>query len=113
LLSLEALRGNWSPEAEWRRFENEQGQTVTVSTTQRHNPLRQTVEYRIYRRWQDDGQARVETEGTVLRFVYPQEMIALLGYNGFTIRDAYGDWDRRPLAADSPRMIYVCQLVER
>jgi len=26
-----------------------------------------------------------------------------------TIRDAYGDWDRQPLTADSPRMIYVCQ----
>ena len=44
-----------------------------------------------------------------LRFVYPQELEALLHYNGLAVRDAYGDWDRRPLAADSPRMIYVCQ----
>ena len=29
--------------------------------------------------------------------------------NDLAIRDAYGDWDRRPLGSDSPRMIYVCQ----
>ena len=50
------------------------------------------------------------TERTTLRRVYPQEMEALLHYNGLAIRVAYGDWDRWPLTAESPRMIYVCQL---
>lgn len=80
-----------------------------VSTAQRHDALRQTVEYVLYRRWDEDGQPRVRTEHTTLRFVYPAEMEALLHYNGLAIRDAYGDWDRRPLANDSPRMIYVCE----
>ena len=35
---------------------------------------------------------------------------ALLHYNGLAIREAYGDWDRRPLTGASPRMIYVCRL---
>lgn len=109
LLTPAALAGEWSEETEWRRFENERGQTVIVSTTQRHNALRQTVEYRVYRRWREDGYDRVATEGTVLRFVYPQEMAALLHYNGLAIRDVYGDWDRQPLTAASPRMIYVCR----
>jgi SAM-dependent methyltransferase len=109
LLTPEAIAGNWSEETVWRQFENERGQTVTVSTLQRHDAIRQTVEYVVHRRWQEDGHERVHTERAVLRLVYPQEMEALLHYNGFTIREAYGDWDRQPLSGTSPRMIYVCQ----
>ena len=72
--------------------------------------MRQTVEYVIHRRWHEDGRAEARTERTTLRLVYPQEMEGLLHYNGLTIRDAYGDWDRRPLTGESPRMIYVCRL---
>jgi SAM-dependent methyltransferase len=109
LLTPAALAGDWSEETPWRRFTDDQGRDITVSTAQRHDPLRQTVEYRIYRRWQEGGRDEVETEGTTLRLVYPQEMAALLHYNGLAIEDAYGDWDRRPLTGDSPRMIYVCR----
>ncbi|HUG15665.1 MAG TPA: class I SAM-dependent methyltransferase [Thermomicrobiales bacterium] len=108
LLTPEALAGDWSAETAWRKYENERGQTVAVSTQQRHDALQQTVEYVIHRRWQADGREQVHTERAVLRFVYPREMEALLHYNGLAIRDAYGDWDRRPLDGMSPRMIYVC-----
>ena len=109
LFDLSTPDGAWSPEIPWRTFENEQGQTVNVSTTQRHDPIRQTVTYAIHRRWREAEEERVKTEQTTLRYVYPAEMEALLHYNGLAIRDAYGDWDRQPLAATSPRMIYVCQ----
>lgn len=109
LLTPEAIAGEWSDETVWRQFEDERGQTVTVSTQQRHDAILQIVEYRVHRRWQEDGQPMLRTERAVLRLVYPQEMEALLHYNGFSIRDAYGDWDRQPLTATSPRMIYVCQ----
>jgi SAM-dependent methyltransferase len=109
LLTPEAIAGDWSEDTVWRQFENEHGQTVTVSTQQRHDAVRQTVEYLVHRRWQEDSQDKVVTERAVLRLVYPQEMETLLHYNGFSIRDAYGDWDRQPLTGNSPRMIYVCQ----
>jgi len=109
LLTPGALAGEWSEETPWRRFVDEQGRDVAVSTAQRHDALRQTIEYRIYRRWREGGHDRVETEGTVLRLVYPQEMEALLHYNGLAIQDTYGDWDRRPLTGESLRMIYVCR----
>lgn len=109
LLTAAALEGNWSEETEWRRYENTGGQLVTVSTAQRHDAVRQTVEYVIHQRWHEDGRAEVRTERTTLRLVYPQEMEALLHYNGLAIRDAYGDWDRRPLTGQGPRMIYVCR----
>lgn len=110
LLTAEALSGEWSEDTVWRVFENERGQTVTVSTQQRHDAMQQTVEYAIHRRWQEDGSEQTVTERAVLRLVYPREMEMLLHYNGLEIRAAYGDWDKRPLAADSPRMIYVCRV---
>lgn len=109
LLTAAALAGGWSEEVPWRQYEDAQGHLVSVSTAQRHDALRQTVEYVIYQRWQEGGEEQFKTERTILRFVYPQEMEALLHYNGLAVRDAYGDWDRQPLTADSPRMIYVCQ----
>ncbi len=50
-----------------------------------------------------------KTLRTALRYVFPQEMEALLFYNGFQIRSCYGDWQQEPLAATSRAMIYVCQ----
>jgi SAM-dependent methyltransferase len=110
LLTPEAVAGAWSAETVWRQFEDARGHTVTVSTAQRHDAVRQTVEYVIYRRWNEDARDEVRTERAALRLVYPREMGALLHYNGLAIRDAFGDWDRRPLTNDSPRMIYVCEL---
>ena len=109
LLTPETLTEEWTEETVWRQFEDERGQTVTVSTAQCHDVVRQIVEYVIYRCWQEGGSDQVRTERAALRFVYPQEMEALLRYNGLAIRDAYGDWDRRPLDGTSSRMIYVCQ----
>jgi ubiquinone/menaquinone biosynthesis C-methylase UbiE len=110
LLTPEALSGEWSPETVWKTYENARGQTVTLTTSQRYDALRQTVEYVLIERWQEDGQPRETRDTTSLRLVYPQEMEALLHYNGLAIRDAYGDWDRQPLSGASPRMIYVCTL---
>jgi hypothetical protein len=46
---------------------------------------------------------------SALRYVFPQEMEALLFYNGFQICSCYGNWQQEPLTATSPYMIYVCQ----
>mgnify|MGYP001130417386 CR=1 FL=1 len=110
LFTPETPAGAWSAEAPWRTYENAAGQTVAVTTAQRHDALRQTMDYAIYHRWREDGRDAERRETTTLRFVYPAELEALLHYNGLAIREAFGDWDRRPLANDSPRMIYVCQL---
>jgi 2-polyprenyl-3-methyl-5-hydroxy-6-metoxy-1,4-benzoquinol methylase len=56
-----------------------------------------------------DGQREEKTLRTALRYVYPQELEALLYYNGFQIRTLYGDWRQEPLTAASPEMICVCE----
>ena len=45
-----------------------------------------------------------------MRIFYPQELEALLHYNGFTVLEQYGDYDHGPLTAASRTMVYVCRL---
>lgn len=42
------------------------------------------------------------------RQFFPQELEALLHYNGFELRELYGDFDRSPLSAASESQICVC-----
>ena len=56
-----------------------------------------------------DGRTEERTNRVGLRYVFPQEMEALLHYNGFKIHTVYGDWQQNPLTAESPAMIYICQ----
>jgi hypothetical protein len=44
-----------------------------------------------------------------VRFTFPQELEALLHYNGFTIIRQYGDWNLEPLTAASTSIITVCR----
>ena len=44
------------------------------------------------------------------RQFYPQELEALLHYNGFAITEQYGGFDRSPLAADSATNLVHCKL---
>ena len=44
-----------------------------------------------------------------MRCFYPQELDALLHYNGFKTLRKYGDFDRSPFKADSPKQILICR----
>ena len=59
-------------------------------------------------RWTDaSGQEKLRVAPLSLRYVFPQEMEALLHYNGFEIVEVYGDADCSPLTNESSAMIYV------
>lgn len=86
------------------------GQLVVTEEPSVYDPLTQ-IQHRSSRyRWLAPDGRQVETSKHIaLRYVFPQEIEALLHYNGFSIRATYGDWQGNPLAADSPEMIFVCQ----
>jgi SAM-dependent methyltransferase len=44
-----------------------------------------------------------------LRMFYPQEIDALLSYNGFTIDHKYGDFESAPYGSESPKQLIVCR----
>ena len=44
-----------------------------------------------------------------MRMYFPQELEALLHYNGLTVEDKYGDFDLRPFDSNSPQQLVVCR----
>jgi len=45
-----------------------------------------------------------------LRIFFPQELDAILKYNGFKINAKYGDFDQTPFTSDSRRQVFSCQV---
>lgn len=43
-----------------------------------------------------------------MRIFYPQEIDALLHYNGFKIEDKFGDYDEKPFTSTSTKQVIVC-----
>ena len=86
------------------------GGKLVVTEEQSYDPITQIQRYTCPHQWHlPDGQIVEKTYRTALRYVFPQEMEALLYYNGFQIRACYGNWQQEPLTAASGEMIYVCQ----
>ena len=82
-----------------------------ISTEQQHYDPMTQIQHCVgdYRWLHPDGEQEQKTLRVALRYVFPQEMEALLFHNGFQIRTVYGDWQQNPLTADLPAMIYVCE----
>lgn len=87
------------------------GGRLVASEQQQYDPISQIQHYTFLNRWfNGEGQLQKEkTERTALRYVFPQEMEALLFHNGFRIEACYGSWEQEPLSATSRYMIYVCK----
>ena len=90
-------------------FMNTNGIEVRVSRRWVYDPIAQVVHLTSYKRWYENGQEHTRTARTALRYTFPQELAALLYYNGFTIERQYGDWNREPLSGTSPSIISVCR----
>jgi SAM-dependent methyltransferase len=90
-------------------YVNADGYKVRVTTTQVYDHVAQIVHVRGTKRWHDGEQEHTQVTRTALRYTFPQELAALLHYNGFTILRRYGDWNEEPLTAASPSIISVCR----
>jgi ubiquinone/menaquinone biosynthesis C-methylase UbiE len=95
-----------------QKFTAPDGMQLMVIEQQRYDAMTQIQHYTSRYRWFHPGGQQMEKEKTLrtaLRYVFPQEMEALLYHNGFQICSCYGNWQQTPLTATSPAMIYVCQ----
>jgi 2-polyprenyl-3-methyl-5-hydroxy-6-metoxy-1,4-benzoquinol methylase len=93
-----------------QHFTTSDGRRLVITEAQHYDPLTQIQHYRSRHHWRyPDGRQEEQTLRTALRYVFPQEMEALLHYNGFEIVACYGDWQQAPLTATAPAMIYVCR----
>lgn len=96
-------------ETEWPSYINKDGHVVRVFTTQVYDPIAQIVHLAGIKRWHDGEKDHVTWSRIALRYTFPQELKALLHYNGFDVARTYGDWDASPLTTASPSIISVCR----
>ena len=87
-----------------------EGHQVSVSYTQVYDPLAQMMYWTSYRRWNNGQRVHKKQTHIACRFTYPQELEALLYYNGFEVIHQYGDWNKEELRATSPSIISICQV---
>ena len=86
------------------------GYRVSVSFKQSYDPLAQTIYWTSYRRWNDGKDNHIKETHIACRFTHPQELEALLHYNGFQVIEQYGNWNREKLSATSPSIISICKM---
>ena len=97
------------PEEEFdQSYLSVEGFQVAVSFTQGYDPIKQVMYWTSYRRWHDGARSHQKETHIACRFTYPQELEALLHYNGFQIIEQYGDWEKALLSTSCPSIISVC-----
>jgi hypothetical protein len=98
------------PEEEFdQRYTSVDGYPISVSFTQAYDPIAQVMYWTSYRRWNDGGHENTKETHIACRFTHPQELEALLHYNGFEIIEQYGDWNKAALSASSLSIISICK----
>jgi len=107
----ETARMYQTPRLEIESVDPETGREVLLWVYVRYNLTEQTMRWVS---WADE----LDAQGVVVRRKYrrlwhswlqPEQSRALLTQAGFAIETAYGDFDRRPLADDSPMQIWVAR----
>ena len=96
-------------EPDWHLGADISGRDVRISRAQVYDAINQILHWTTYRRWRVGDQEQTRVTRIAVRFTFPQELEALLHYNGFTIIRRYGDWNLEPLTADSNSIIIVCR----
>lgn len=78
---------------------------VIVTQQSRYDFVTQINSVKTFHKFPGDAP---ELEGSLLmRMYFPQELLALLRYNGLHLVAAYGGYDKSPLSTDAARLIYV------
>jgi SAM-dependent methyltransferase len=80
---------------------------VFVSENSAYDGAAQLNRIRWHFQTGDDPAERAEELD--MRIYFPQELDALLHYNGFEVEAKYGDYDETPFRPSSPRQLVVCR----
>ncbi len=106
--SLPMLLESPEEEQEFGRYvDPDTGAQVVLTNRSRYDPATQIKYNQLYRRVADRPG---EPDGELaMRIYFPQELDALLWYNGFAIEHKYGE-DRRPFDAQSGMQYFVLRL---
>lgn len=102
--------GNVEAEEEWFSYTTPDERDVRVSGFQEYDPIRQVKMETAVRRWTDaTGIEMTKKAPLSLRYFYPQEIEALMHYNGFLNTSFFGDWQLTPLTAESTMILVLAK----
>ncbi len=97
-------------ETSWYDVTHPNGRQVFASGIQWFDHVRQWYVQHCQERWDGvDGELVRPPWQLTLRYVMPQEMEALLHYNGFKIVARYEDYLGEPVSPDEEGFIYLCE----
>ena len=82
---------------------------LDLMRTQVYDHVAQIVYWTTCRRWREGEHEHTSVTRITARYTFPQELAALLHYNGWSIIRQYVDWNLEPLTAASPSIIVVCR----
>jgi len=78
---------------------------IEITENNVYDPATQINTVRLYYALPDGSSERYDL---ILRMWFPQEIDAVVEYNGFKIEEKYGDYDESPFRGYSPKQIVVC-----
>jgi SAM-dependent methyltransferase len=90
-----------------RYTDDKTGQEVQVTQSYKYEADTQIALMVHYREDSDEI-----VGGLNLRMYFPQELDALLKYNGMRINEKFGNWDREVFRPDSKHQLYFCTTME-
>ena len=97
-------------ETAWYTMTHPNGRQIHASGTQWFDHVQQWYVQRCHERWDNtDGELVRPAWQLTLRYIMPQEMEALLHYNGFKVTARYDDYLGNPASPDEFAHIYLCE----
>jgi len=91
--------------------DHHRGQRVVMTERNAYDAAAQVN--RITWSYQIGGTPEARVDVFDMRMFFPQELDALLAFNGFTIEQKYGDYVGRPFRSRSAKQLCVCRLSHR
>jgi hypothetical protein len=82
---------------------------VSVEETIEYDPPAQIGHVDWY--WSTEAKKDFWTTPLEMRVIFPQEMPLLITAGGIRLVERFGDFDRSPFMAGSPRQVCVCEMV--
>lgn len=80
--------------------------TITVTENNVYDTSSQINRIKLFYKFPERTEEVVEELN--MRIYFPQELDALLKYNGFRIEAKFGNYDERPFTSEAPKQLIVC-----
>lgn len=84
------------------------GEEVVVTSSARYDSATQINHVKTYYKYKS---LKEETGSLTMRMYFPQELLALIKYNGFTVEQSFGNYKMSPFDQNSSKQILVLKAI--